>query len=86
MSIYIKNMEMPHDCDECRLCAFIPVGDYGIHRKCLPLNANAEITIRRTDCPLVSVPEHGRLKSALCIAEMSSTHLNLRESLRSMEF
>ena len=64
MGIYIEGMEMPHDCDECRLCAFIPVGDYGIHRKCLPLNANAEITIRRTDCPLIPVPEHGRLIEA----------------------
>lgn len=61
MSVLIKNMEMPHDCDECRLCAFIPVGDYGIHRKCLPLNAKAEITIRRADCPLVPVPPHGDL-------------------------
>lgn len=64
MGVYIRGIEMPHDCDECRLCAFIPVGDYGIHRKCLPLNANAEITIRRADCPLVPVPPHGRLIDA----------------------
>ena len=64
MSVYIKGMEMPHDCDECKLCAFIPVGDYGINRKCMPLNAKAEITIRRTDCPLVPVPDHGRLIDA----------------------
>ena len=64
MSVYIKGMEMPHDCDECKLCAFIPVGDYGINRKCMPLNAKAEISTRRTDCPLVPVPDHGRLIDA----------------------
>ena len=64
MNILILGMEMPHDCDECRLCTVIPVGDYGIYRKCLPLNANAEITIRRADCPLVPVPPHGRLIDA----------------------
>ena len=61
MSICIRGMEMPHDCDECKLCAFIPVGDYGINRKCLPLSAKAEICIRRSDCPLVSVPPQGDL-------------------------
>lgn len=64
MSILIKGMEMPHDCDECRLCAFIPVGDYAINRKCLPLNAKAEITIRRANCPLIEIPPHGRLIDA----------------------
>ena len=64
MSVYIKGMEMPHNCDECRLCAFIPVGDYGLYRKCLPLNAKAKITIRRADCPLLPVPDHGRLIDA----------------------
>jgi len=68
MSTLIKGMEMPHNCNECRLCAFIPVGDYGIHRKCLPLNANAEITIRRVDCPLVPIQPHGRLIDADILA------------------
>ena len=74
MSILIRGMKMPHDCDECRLCAFIPVGDYGINRKCLPLiNAKAEITIRRADCPLVPVPSHGRLIDADAAAKQGWT-------------
>lgn len=76
MSILIKGMEMPHDCDECKLCAIIPVGDYGINRKCMPLNAKAEITIRRTDCPLVPVPKHRRLGDLDALAvEMEDEHL-----------
>ena len=54
--ILIRGMEMPHDCDECKLCAFIPIGEYDLYRKCMPLNRNAEITIRRKDCPLIEVP------------------------------
>lgn len=69
MSILIKGVEMPHDCDECKLCAFIPVGDYGINRKCMPLNARAEICIRRSDCPLIEIPPHGRLIDADKIPE-----------------
>lgn len=62
--ILIRGLSMPYDCDECKLCAFIPVGEYGLDRKCLPLNRNAEITIRRKDCPLVELPPHGDLIDA----------------------
>ena len=64
MSILIKGMEMPHDCEECKLCVIIPVGDYEILRKCVALNRRAEYVIRRKDCPLVELPPHGRLIDA----------------------
>ena len=64
MSVLIRGMEMPHDCEECKLCVIIPVGEYQILRKCVVLNRRAEYVIRRKDCPLVSVPPHGRLIDA----------------------
>ena len=73
--ILIHGMEMPHDCDECKLCAFIPVGDYAITRTCMPLRRVAEITIRRKDCPLVELQEHGDLVSKqYLIAEYDAKH------------
>jgi len=81
MSIIIKGMEMPHDCDECKLCAFIPVGDYGINRKCMPLNRKAEISIRRSDCPLVPVPPHGRLVNADDVMDAVDLSDFIRDSL-----
>ena len=53
MSVLIRGMEMPHDCEECKLCIIIPVGDYEILRKCAALNKRAEYVIRRKDCPLI---------------------------------
>ena len=64
MSVLIRGMEMPHDCEECKLCVIIPVGDYQILRKCVALNRRAEYVIRRKDCPLVELPPHGRLIDA----------------------
>ena len=59
--ILIRGMERPKSCDKCKLCALIPVGMYGLCRKCMPLNRNAKITVRRKDCPLHELPEHGDL-------------------------
>ena len=64
MSVLIRGMEIPHDCEECKLCVIIPVGDYEILRKCVALNRRAEYVIRRKDCPLVELPPHGRLIDA----------------------
>ena len=63
MNILIKGMELPHDCEECKLCEIIPVGAYQIFRKCVVLNRKAEYVIRRKDCPLVELPPHGDLIS-----------------------
>ena len=53
--VYIKNMPMPKNCEECKLCVYIPIGDYGLMTKCLPLNRAAEGEKLRPYCPLVSV-------------------------------
>ena len=56
MGVYIKGMEMPKGCIDCPLnydttCNLIPFG--------LPDETNG--SERREDCPLVPVPDHGRL-------------------------
>ena len=49
MDILIKNMEMPSDCYEC---------DYHCG---LNIIARADDTQKHPSCPLIPVPEHGRL-------------------------
>ena len=55
MGIYIKNMKMPTSCATCEL-----FGEYGC-----PLIGTVTYALtrgkRHKDCPLISVPEHGRL-------------------------
>ena len=70
MSVLIRGMELPHDCEECKLCVIIPVGDYETLRKCVVLNKRAEYVIRRKDCPLIEVPPHGRLIDADALNNM----------------
>lgn len=79
MGVYIKGMEMPHDCEECKLCVIIPVGDYQIFRKCVALNKRAEYVIRRKDCPLIEVPQHGDLidRDALCEGRVSNDNVSI---------
>ena len=67
MGIYIKGMEMPKSCDECRIMMFEDTN-------CLPelfcgcpivFKAHPQGVGHRPDyCPLVEVPPHGRLIDA----------------------
>jgi len=52
MSVYIEGMEMPISCAECRFC-----GEYCYAK-------GDENKYSKLPCPLVSVPEHGRLIDA----------------------
>lgn len=66
MSIYIKGMEMPKDCDECwtKYHGFGWVEhdeEWGTFY-CKP--AKGFCSDPRTKCPIVSVPPHGRLIGA----------------------
>ena len=49
MSVYIKGMEMPTSCAECRFC-----GEYCYAK-------GDENKYSKLPCPLIPVPEHGRL-------------------------
>lgn len=66
MKVYIKDMEMPRGCASCKIsrrngkkmiCPFIWKCEWDIHD---PMSADH----RLDGCPLVPVPEHGRLIDA----------------------
>ncbi len=67
MSVYIKGMEMPKSCDDCRIMVFEDTN-------CVPelycgcpivFKAHPQGIDHRPDyCPLVLVPPHGRLIDA----------------------
>ena len=56
VDILIKNMEKPKSCDDCKL-----KGQGHGYEECL-INGDYAIDSTYKDCPLVSLPEHGRLK------------------------
>lgn len=66
MSVYIKGMEMPTSCFYCPFREKINPDDY----VCLALNREFEETFsliagkRHKSCPLIPVPDHGRLIDA----------------------
>lgn len=62
MSVLIRGMEMPQSCLDCEFEA--PTID---HHECCILTKksyNWGLTTRPSDCPIVSVPPHGRLIDA----------------------
>lgn len=58
MGVYLKDMEMPTSCMTC-LFQTPYMGGW-----CSLLNDNSNAYSRRRDCPLISVPPHGRLIDA----------------------
>ena len=56
MSVYIKGMEMPKNCEECAIKSW-DTEDY-----VCPFSGVSTLCIsRQADCPLIPVPDHGRL-------------------------
>ena len=76
MSVYIKGMEMPTKCEECEWSTTDRSGFFGCR-----LTGNIVIRKREKDrpdwCPLVHVPEHGRLidADALCEGRVSNDNV-----------
>lgn len=58
MSIYINGMEMPKNCWDCPIRNSKPCPCKGYS------TALEYVTGRHADCPLIPVPEHGRLIDA----------------------
>ena len=59
MSILIKGMEMPKSCGECAIKSWDGEDDV------CPFSGISALSIgRQDDCPLVPVPDHGRLIDA----------------------
>ena len=70
MSVLIRGMEMPQSCWDCEFEA--PTID---HHECCILTKksyNWGLTTRPSDCPLVSVPPHGRLIDADALAQAAN--------------
>ena len=66
MSILIRGMEMPKNCDSCP-CYYETEGAW--RNECEVLQREHYITNERPDwCPLVPVPPHGRLIDADALA------------------
>lgn len=66
MSVYIKGMEMPKKCIHCELQTYGLCGvqcDKDISRAVMD-------SVRDTDCPLIPVPDHGRLIDADALKKM----------------
>ena len=64
--ILIKNMKIPKSCDGCFACEEF---SYECYDYCNILKAPTTRGERRMDCPLVALPEHGRLGELDKIAE-----------------
>ena len=66
MSILIKGMEMPPNCDKCRIMTYEDTNCISVHELycgCpIVFRAHPQHEEHRPDyCPLVEVPPHGRL-------------------------
>ena len=59
MSVYIKGMEMPTGCLSCDFCNPFVEEPY-----CRRLMQRAKGAARLPNCPLIPVPDHGRLIDA----------------------
>ena len=60
--VYIKGMEMPRTCEDCNLESFCT--RWVDARRLCGCEDHKGATIRHLNCPLVEVPEHGRLIDA----------------------
>ena len=77
MSILIKGMEMPKTCYDCHLCEQT---DYYASPYCRVSDDDDMMSIneirakRRDNCPLIPVPDHGRLIDADALLEDIRKH------------
>ena len=74
MSILIKGMEMPTNCGECLLAKLSPTGESLI---CNYMLSRVSWEERPFDCPLVTVPPHGRLIDADALCDLIDNGFDL---------
>ena len=80
MSVYIKGMEMPSGCAECPLeMYYFNTGE----TRCRVTNKTLETSYRPTsyekrdsDCPLIPVPDHGRLVDADALIKKTAENMD----------
>ena len=70
MGVYINGMDMPHSCGECY---FRCIAAYETGRMCTLLKRYITDDTRKSDCPLVEIPKHGRLIDADAIISFIDT-------------
>ena len=56
MGVFIKGMEMPKSCFDCKMMVAKAVNEIEIMKYCCFLRKTALGVNRRKDCPLVEVP------------------------------
>lgn len=69
MSVLI-NMEMPTSCYDCDFAYQDQDSEHNVYWTCAAIHKLACIYKRRDDCPLISIPEHGRLIDADALADI----------------
>ena len=67
--VYIKGMAMPTDCIHCRFRGFGGIQNEKVVCSFTGRNAFINTVERFDDCPLVPVPDHGRLIDADALKE-----------------
>lgn len=68
MSVLVRGMEMPTSCGDCRFCGGIADTDCGPCAWC-DVDGKARVADTRQNCPIVPVPQHGRLIDADALLE-----------------
>lgn len=63
MGVYI-NMEMPTSCYDCDFVYQDKDSEHNVYWTCAAVHKSACMHERRDDCPLIPIPEHGRLIDA----------------------
>lgn len=66
--IYLPGMEMPEGCDTC---PFEHFGDCygGKAKRIMDIDEELALGVRHRNCPLIAVPDHGRLIDADAVRE-----------------
>ena len=82
MGVYIKSMEMPETCRDCRLSTVIAFDKRPLCDALVQYMSYGEWEAKRLDnCPLVHVPPHGRLIDADALAGCLATLLQFPSNL-----
>lgn len=70
MGVYNPNMKMPENCDQC------PISNCSLD------NGWLDYPTRPLGCPLIYVPEHGRLIDAHALSSMYDPNTDFGKSIR----
>lgn len=74
--VYISGMEMPTSCSVCELCGCYKEKKGDVYRCDITMRPVKFFEIRLDSCPLVPVPDHGRLIDADAMYRKIKTECN----------